>query len=768
VVNVTGGTVTSSVPFTRAGAGSATVNLSGGTLDLGGNAIGDGTNAVTLAATAGTLRNLSQFNGGATLAKTGVGILTLSGTNTYTGQTDIQAGEIRAGAAGGLNAASTFAVGSGTFLSLAGHSATIGGLSGAGTVRNQSATAATLTVGAAGGTFSGVIEDGTGGGALALAKTGSGLLALAGANTYTGGTTVSSGTLSIGAGGATGSIIGDIVNDATVLFDRTSDLTYAGLISGSGGVSKSGTSILVLTGQNSYAGLTTVSGGFLAVGDATALGTTAAGTTVLSGASLVLPGGISVAAEPLSLTGDGAGTSSGALRNEAGTNTWGGPITVTAGATRISSAAGLLRLTGSVTTAGTGNFNLGGTGDVEVTGVVSGPLVLFKSSGGAGTLTLSGANTYDAGPTTVANVFANGVVSVASIGSVGSASSNLGAQTTATAATLGMGSTTTGATLRYTGTGETTDRIVNLRGTTGPVTLDQSGTGLLKFLSNFTATGAGSKTLFLQGSTAGTGEIAGAIVDNGGANLTQLTKSGTGVWTLSGASTYSGGTAINAGRLVAASASALGTGNVTIAAGSILDLDVTPALGSSTVAMSPGGGLVVASGVAVPLAGLSALGGWQIDPSTLGLSTVAKLLSGTVLTGGTTLTGAWTAPASSGLYSDILELSGTGPGNPYVLSMTYDSASASALLESLNIGRRNSGSTSLFAPIGTSFQGVGVPWTSAFTTVGQYGVDTTTQTVWVVADTNSEFVVVPEPATLAFAGVAAATGVALLRRRRAA
>ena len=58
------------------------------------------------------------------------------------------------------------------------------------------------------------------------------------------------------------------------------------------------------------------------------------------------------------------------------------------------------------------------------------------------------------------------------------------------------------------------------------------------------------KTLTLQGSTAGTGEFGGAIVDNSVGNTTAVTKAGTGTWTLSGANTYTGGTTVNAGTLL--------------------------------------------------------------------------------------------------------------------------------------------------------------------------------------------------------------------------
>src|SRR6185295_9527821 len=106
----------------------------------------------------------------------------------------------------------------------------------------------------------------------------------------------------------------------------------------------------------------------------------------------------------------------------------------------------------------------------------------------------------------------------------GAASSNLGAPTTVANGMIALGATATSGTLKYTGTGETTDRVIDLAGTTGGGTLDQSGTGLLKFTSAMTASGAGSKTLTLQGSTAGTGEIAGAIVNNSVVNTTAVTK----------------------------------------------------------------------------------------------------------------------------------------------------------------------------------------------------------------------------------------------------
>ncbi|NBW87509.1 MAG: hypothetical protein EBR23_11980, partial [Planctomycetia bacterium] len=111
---------------------------------------------------------------------------------------------------------------------------------------------------------------------------------------------------------------------------------------------------------------------------------------------------------------------------------------------------------------------------------------------------------------------------------------------------IGNGAAT--ATLTYNGSGDTTDRVINLAGTSGGAVLDMSGTNTLTFSGNFTATGVGAKTLTLQGSTSGSALITGQIVDST-AGATSLTKTGSGTWTLSGANTYSGDTTLVAGTL---------------------------------------------------------------------------------------------------------------------------------------------------------------------------------------------------------------------------
>ncbi|MEK7951355.1 beta strand repeat-containing protein [Luteolibacter soli] len=188
---------------------------------------------------------------------------------------------------------------------------------------------------------------------------------------------------------------------------------------------------------------------------------------------------------------------------------------------------------------------------LNVSGIVSGAFGITKS--GTGTLTLTGANTFD-GPVTVSQ----GTLSIASLNSVsgGTASSNLGKPTTAANGTISLGGTSNQGTLIYTGTGETTDRIVNLSGTTGGATITQDGTGLLNFTSATTVTGSGAKGVTLSG--AGSGQISG-FGSSGG--LTNLTKSGIGTWTLTGASSQGGGAVtINGGILAYTSAASRTSG----------------------------------------------------------------------------------------------------------------------------------------------------------------------------------------------------------------
>jgi fibronectin-binding autotransporter adhesin len=263
-------------------------------------------------------------------------------------------------------------------------------------------------------TISGAISDGSGTNTVALSETAAGTWILAGSNTYSGGTTVNSGTLQVGASNGTAGTLGSgsvsIATGSTLVFARVDNAGYtvANTITGGGVLTKSGTGgLLFLTGANSYTGATNVNAGILNIQNATALGTTAAGTTVANGATLQLQGGITVGAEALNLVGAGATTggasATGALENVSGTNNYGGLVKLAGtGATSatISSDAGTLNLTNTGTIAGSGfALTLTGAGNGSIASIIgTGTGTVTKS--GAGTWSLSGANTYT-GATTV-------------------------------------------------------------------------------------------------------------------------------------------------------------------------------------------------------------------------------------------------------------------------------------------------------------------------------------------------------------------------------
>ena len=272
--------------LTKAGAGTLTLSgantysggttLSAGTIAVGNNA-GLGTGSLAMAdsttlqaASAVTLVNNIGVTGAASIntngndlgltgnitgtggvTKSGSGVLTLSGTNTYNDSTTISAGSIKAGAANTLSPNSAVTVNSGASLNLNNFSQVIGSLAGAG---NTSLGSATLATGGnnASTSYSGVI-DGTG----ALTKTGSGTFTLSGANTYSGGTTVSAGTLI----GDTTSLQGNIINNAALQFNQSTSGSYSGVMSGTGTVDILGAGAVTLSGANTYSGQTTISSG---------------------------------------------------------------------------------------------------------------------------------------------------------------------------------------------------------------------------------------------------------------------------------------------------------------------------------------------------------------------------------------------------------------------------------------------------------------------------------------------------------------------------
>ena len=175
------------------------------------------------------------------------------------------------------------------------------------------------------------------------------------------------------------------------------------------------------------------------------------------------------------------------------------------------------------------------------------------SKAGSSTLTLSGgANTYS-GATSVGG----GIVSVAALANGGAASDIGSASSSAANLVLDSG------TLQYTGSGANIDRLFSVG--TGGGTVDASGTGALVLNNNGTLgiDGVGARVLTLTGSNTDNNTLAAAVSDNGGA--TSLTKSGAGTWVLTGNNTNSGLTTIAAGVLQIGTGGgngSLGTGEV--------------------------------------------------------------------------------------------------------------------------------------------------------------------------------------------------------------
>ncbi|MEI6606285.1 MAG: autotransporter-associated beta strand repeat-containing protein [Verrucomicrobiota bacterium] len=199
---------------------------------------------------------------------------------------------------------------------------------------------------------------------------------------------------------------------------------------------------------------------------------------------------------------------------------------------------------------------------------------LFKKCG-AGVMLMTGKNIY-----TGQTILEGGTLSVASLNSYakGKPTSNLGAPTDIETGEIVIGNGDAPCSLIYTGPGESSDRVMNLAGKNFTVTFDQSGKGLFKLTSTFVLSGhSTNKTIILKGDTAGSGELAGNLVnpyDRAGKAATGITKAGSGSWTLSGTNNYSGPTTVTTGTLALATARSLGEKTeVTVANGATLALN---------------------------------------------------------------------------------------------------------------------------------------------------------------------------------------------------
>ncbi len=383
------------------GGGAGSINDTSGVSDSG---------TLAFDASSGTFsQNISGSGGVTQMANT----LTLTGSNTYTGATAINAGELVLGNADAVEDSSVtvnvanglgFATGISTFI--------VGGLAGSGNFAVGSGV--TLQVGTMNTpvnttTYSGVLS---GSGSLCIG--GPDTLIFTGADTYSGSTTISQGTLQIGSGGSAGSISGTAITDnGSLVFDRSDTPNYSGVISGSGSLTQGGSGTLTLTGANTYWGATTITAGTLQIGSG---GSISNSMSITDDGSLVFDCSTSTT-HMATISGNGSLTQKG-----------GGTLTLTGN----DSLGGSLTQEGStLTLSGSDSFTMGTTinqgdelqiGNGGSTGSISGNItdngsLVFDSSmwttcsasingggtltqEGSGTLTLTGSDTYS-GATTI-------------------------------------------------------------------------------------------------------------------------------------------------------------------------------------------------------------------------------------------------------------------------------------------------------------------------------------------------------------------------------
>ncbi|EDR3558961.1 fibronectin-binding autotransporter adhesin ShdA [Salmonella enterica subsp. enterica serovar Benue] len=356
-----------------------------------------------------------------------------------------------------------------------------------------------------------------------IVKSGSDELIVTGDNNYSGGTTISGGTLTADHADSLGT--GDIANSGVL---KVGEGELENTLSGSGSLVKTGTGELTLSGDNTYSGGTTISGGTLTADHADSLGS---GDIDNSG---VLKVGEGELENTLSGTGSLVKTGTGEL-TLSGDNTYSGGTTITGGTLTADHAD-------SLGTGAIANSGVLQVGEGELENTLSGSGSLVKT--GTGELTLSGDNNYSGGTT-----ITGGTLTADHADSLGT-----GAIDNSGVLQVGEGeleNTLSGAgSLVKTGTGELT--LSGDNSYSGGTTI--SGGTLTADHADSLGSGDIDNSGVLQ---VGEGELKNTLSGSG-----SLVKTGTGELTLSGDNSYSGATTISDGTLIAANVNALGSGNI--------------------------------------------------------------------------------------------------------------------------------------------------------------------------------------------------------------
>jgi len=653
VLSKTGaGTLTLTGPMT----GTGEVTVSGGTLRLGGSErlpngpvavdaggtfdlagwseqIGDlsGAGAVTLGS--GTLttgsRSSTTFSGAISgagrLVKTGASTtFTLTGSNSFAGGTTVSAGVLAIGNGGTTGSLTGDVATSGTIAFNRSDASTFGGvISGTGTLWKQGGGRLTLTAAQA---YSGPTT--ISGGTLAMGASNSlsdtasvvidagaaldlgGFSDTIGALTGTGAVILGSGTLAVGAANITD-------------FDETS---FYGSIAGSGGLTKVGTGDLQLYGTASYAGTTTIAGGMLTLRSGSALPATSP-IVISAGATLYKPFATR-AATVGSLSGTGAITlESGTLTigTDASSTAFAGTIT---GGRLVKDGAGTQTITGTIS--GGSIHALGGSLVLGAAGnraVVSGNILVTQNLYATGSTAINSTSISNTGYLELND---SAVISAATITGSGNlytfGSSSLGGSTITVSGLLSLWDQSTAGSATITNNGL---MLVGGTSTAGSASITNNATLQLRDASaaaGATITNAAGGVIDARDATAasigalsGGGSLVlgdrsitigardtnttftGTISGTGGS----LTKTGVGTLTLTAANTYTGTTTIAGGRLALVNAGSIGAGGLSLGTTGVFDLTgraggayVLPATGDLV-----GSGTLVGNGQALTVLG---------------------------------------------------------------------------------------------------------------------------------------------------------------------
>ncbi|YBV98453.1 autotransporter-associated beta strand repeat-containing protein [Phyllobacteriaceae bacterium JZ32] len=508
------------------------------------------------------------------VTQSGPGTLELRGTNTYAGGTTIDSGTVNVVADSNLGHANgNVIINDGTLQLGASFDSARG-----------------VTLGGANSKIDTLDSDNKLSGAIsgpgALNKIGTGTLTLAGDNSYEGGTSVNGGVLQLGDGGTTGSIKNNVaLADGTELrVNRSNAVTLDNVISGGGKVSQVGSGTTTLTGNNSYSGGTEIKDGILNVSSDANLGDASGGVaidggTLQFGASFDSARAVTLGAGNSTIdTMTNSNTLSGAISGPgaltkigtgtltlAGDNSYEGGTSVNGGVLQLGDGGTSGSITGDVALASGTELKVNRSDQVTLDSVVSGDGKFTQAGTGTTILTRDNINT---GGTAVDS----GVLQLGNGGTSGSVTGDV--------------TVASGAELKINRSDEVTlDNVIS-----GDGKFAQSGTGttiLTKDNTNTGGTSVDSGVLQLgNGGTSGsvTGDVAVAdgaelrvdrsdevtldnVISGGG----KFTQAGSGTTVLSGANSYSGGTAITDGVLKVSSDGNLGdaSGGVSIDGGTL-------------------------------------------------------------------------------------------------------------------------------------------------------------------------------------------------------